>query len=52
VLIVIGVISLLSISGIIPEGANGAFILVLIGVVIIIVAVYGAIVARRRSPQP
>ncbi|XHH07861.1 MAG: zinc-ribbon domain-containing protein [Candidatus Bathyarchaeia archaeon] len=52
VLIIIGVFSLLSISGIIASPFTGAFILVLIGVVIIIAAVYAAIMARKRSPRP
>jgi predicted lipid-binding transport protein (Tim44 family) len=52
VLIIIGIFSLLSISGILTAAANGAFVLVLIGVVIIIAAVYAALVARRRTPQP
>lgn len=52
ILIIIGVFSLLSISGLIPAGANWAFILVLIGIVIIIAAVYAALTARKRSPHP
>ena len=52
ILIIIGVFSLLSISGIIYAPLTGAFVLVLIGVVIIFAAVYFAIIARRRSPHP
>jgi predicted lipid-binding transport protein (Tim44 family) len=52
VLIIIGIFSLLSVSGIITGGLNGAFVLVLIGVVIIVAAIYFASVARKRSPQP
>jgi predicted lipid-binding transport protein (Tim44 family) len=52
ILIIIGVFSLLSISGVLTSGANSALVLVLIGVVIIIAAVYVATNARRRSPQP
>jgi predicted lipid-binding transport protein (Tim44 family) len=52
VLIIIGIFSLLSISGIISGALNGALLLVLIGVVIIIAAIYFASVARKRSPQP
>jgi cation transport ATPase len=50
VLIIIGIFSLLQASGYL-RGANWAFVLVLIGIVIIIAAVYLASVAKKRSPQ-
>ncbi len=52
ILIIIGIFSLLSVSGIVTGGLNGAIILVLIGLVIIIAAIYFAGTARKRSPQP
>lgn len=52
ILIIIGIFSLLSVTGLIPAGANGALFLVLIGIVIIVAAVYAAIIARKRSPMP
>jgi predicted lipid-binding transport protein (Tim44 family) len=52
VLIILGIFSLLSVAGIISGGLNGALILVLIGVVIIIAAVYFASIAKKRTPQP
>jgi len=52
ILIIIGLFSLLSLSGWIPSWANGPLILVLIGVVIIIAAVYAAVMAKKRSPHP
>jgi predicted lipid-binding transport protein (Tim44 family) len=52
ILIIIGIFSLLSVSGLIPAGANWAFILVLIGIIIIVAAVYAALMAKKRSPQP
>jgi uncharacterized membrane protein YvbJ len=50
ILIIIGIFSLLSTSGYLT-GANWAFVLVLIGIVIIIAAAYIATVAKRRSPR-
>lgn len=51
VLIIIGIFSLLQASGYLTSGANWAFVLVLIGIVIIIAAVYIASVAKKRSPR-
>lgn len=50
VLIIIGIFSILSTSGYLT-GANWAFVLVLIGIVIIIAAAYIATVAKRRYPK-
>ncbi len=51
VLITIGLFSVLSISGI-YTGASWAVMLLIIGIIIIVAAIYLALVARKRNPQP
>lgn len=52
ILITIGLFSLLRISGVLPadSGASWALMLLLIGVIIIVAAIYLALSARRRNP--
>ncbi len=50
ILIIIGIFSILSTSGYLT-GASWAFVLVLIGIVILIAAVYIASVAKKRYPH-
>lgn len=52
IIIVIGATSLASMLLNIPNLWRGAFFLVIVGIVIIIFAIYGATRATRRSPQP
>ncbi|MCW4030004.1 MAG: zinc-ribbon domain-containing protein [Candidatus Bathyarchaeota archaeon] len=52
ILITIGLFSILSLSNIYTSGESWAVMLLIIGVIIIIGAVYVALVARRHSPRP
>ena len=52
ILILIGFFALLQISNIIPSGTGWALVLLIIGVIIIIVALYFAIMARKKYPSP
>jgi len=50
ILIVIGFFALLQISNIISSGVMGAVVLLIIGVIVIVTAVYFASMARKRYP--
>ncbi len=53
ILIIFGLFSVLQLSGyIVDTGQNWAIILLVIGIIIIVGAVYMAIIARRRHPVP
>jgi len=53
ILITLGLFSVLQLSGyFVDSGQNWAIMLLIIGVIIIIGAIYVALVARKRSPQP
>jgi uncharacterized membrane protein YvbJ len=52
ILIFIGLTSYLEITGLAERRVVWAFLFVLIGLVIIIGAVYGAMIAGRRHPKP
>ncbi len=52
ILVVIGATSLMTTFFGLPDPWRGAFFLVIIGIVVIIFALYGATRASRRSPQP
>jgi uncharacterized Zn finger protein (UPF0148 family) len=51
VLIVIGLIASLQMSGMIGAEMVGAAVLILIGIVIILAGIYGAMLASRRHPR-
>jgi uncharacterized membrane protein YvbJ len=52
ILILIGFLALLQLAIRIPSGIFGAVILLIIGIVIIIVAIYFSSIARKRHPSP
>ncbi|MBN1244923.1 zinc ribbon domain-containing protein [Candidatus Bathyarchaeota archaeon] len=52
ILILIGFFALLQISNIITSGISWALVLLIIGVIVIIAAVYFASMARKRYPPP
>jgi predicted lipid-binding transport protein (Tim44 family) len=52
VLIIIGFFAVLRISGYLATGMDTALIFLIIGVIIIIAALYFATMARKRSPPP
>lgn len=53
ILITFGLFSVLQLSGYFGDtGQNWAIMLLIIGIIIIIGAIYIALVARKRSPQP
>jgi len=52
ILIFIGVTSFLATSGFISWTEVGPYLLLFLGVIIIIAAVYGGVIATRRSPRP
>lgn len=52
ILITLGLFSLLRFTGFYTSGESWAVMLLIIGVIIIIGAVYVALIARRRYPQP
>ena len=52
ILITLGLFSLLRFTGFYTSGESWAVMLLIIGVIIIIGAIYVALIARRRSPQP
>jgi len=52
ILITLGLFSLLRFTGFYTSGEGWAVMLLIIGVIIIIGAIYVALIARRRSPQP
>jgi hypothetical protein len=52
VLITIGAFTLLQLTNALSSGQNWAIMLLVIGVIIIVGAVYVATVAKRRSPPP
>ena len=54
ILITLGLFSVLQISGYftVNTGQSWAVMLLIIGIIIIVGAIYVALVARRRSPQP
>ena len=52
VLIVFGLFSALSLTGYFTAGQGWAIMLVLIGIIIIIGAIYIAMTARKRNPKP
>jgi len=51
ILIFIGLMTYLQITGLIGKENASAFILIVVGIVIMIAAVYGAILASRRHPK-
>ena len=52
VLIVLGLFSLLRFSGYFTDGQGWAIMLLLIGIIIIVGAVYVAVISRKRFPEP
>ena len=50
VLIILGFFAYLRVTDIIPEGMGNAFTLLIIGLIIIVVGIYVASMARRRNP--
>ena len=52
ILILVGFFALLQFANIIPSGILGALVLLIIGIVIIIAAVYFTSMARRQHPSP
>jgi len=52
ILLVIGVTSIISTFFDVPDPWRGAFFLVIVGIIIIIVAFYGAAKASKRNPRP
>lgn len=52
ILVVIGAVSLITTFFDLPDPWRGAIFLVIVGIVIIIVAIYGATRASRRNPLP
>lgn len=52
ILITFGLFSVLQISGYFGDGQSWAIMLLIIGIIIIIGAVYAALTARRHSPAP
>jgi uncharacterized membrane protein YvbJ len=52
ILVTIGLFSVLNISGYFRSGESWAVMLVVLGIIIIIGAVYIAFIARRRHPTP
>lgn len=52
IILTIGAVSLISTYLNLPDPWRGAFFLVIIGVVIVVVAIYGVTSASRRSPRP
>ena len=52
ILVVIGATSLITTFLDLPDPWRGAFFLVIIGIVIIVVAIYGATRASKRTPRP
>ncbi len=52
ILVTVGLFSLLNISGYFTSGESWAVMLVIIGIIIIVGAIYVVFVARRRHPQP
>jgi hypothetical protein len=53
ILITLGLFSVLQLSGYFSDtGQSWAIMLLIIGIIIIIGAIYIALVARKRSPQP
>jgi predicted lipid-binding transport protein (Tim44 family) len=55
ILILIGLMSYLQVSGIISQHGwqvFGAFLVIIIGIIILIVALYASTTMRRRSPAP
>jgi uncharacterized membrane protein YvbJ len=52
ILILVGFFALLQFANILPSGILGALVLLIIGIVIIIAAVYFTSMARRQHPSP
>ena len=52
ILIFIGVTSFLATSGFISWREVGPYLLLFLGVIIIIAAIYAGVMAKRRSPRP
>jgi cation transport ATPase len=52
ILITLGLFSLLQFTGIYTSGESWAVMLLIIGVIIIIGAIYVVLIARKHSPQP
>ena len=52
ILIIIGFFALLQIANVITSGMGWAFVLLIVGVIVIIAAVYFASMARKRYPPP
>jgi predicted lipid-binding transport protein (Tim44 family) len=52
VLIVLGLFSLLRFSGYFTDGQGWAIMLLLIGIIIIVGAIYVAVISRKRFPEP
>jgi len=52
ILVILGVTSLLTTFFGLPEPWQGAFVLIVIGILIIIFAIYGAAKASKRNPRP
>ncbi len=52
ILIFIGLVGYLQITLSVPQGIVNAFVLVVIGIIIIIAAIYAAAMATRRHPRP
>ena len=51
ILILLGIMAFLSMSGLLSRGVEWATFLLLIGTVIIVAAIYGAVAAKRRHPD-
>jgi uncharacterized membrane protein YvbJ len=51
ILILLGILAFLRMSGLVHGGVEGATFLLVIGAIIIVVAIYGATAARYRHPR-
>lgn len=51
ILIVLGLMSYLQVSGLLERQVASAFIIIFIGIIIIVVAIYAAMLAARRHPR-
>jgi uncharacterized membrane protein YvbJ len=51
ILILLGILAFLRMSGLVHGGVEGAAFLLVVGAMIIVVAIYGATAARYRHPQ-
>jgi uncharacterized Zn finger protein (UPF0148 family) len=51
ILILLGIMAFLRMTGLLRRGVEWAAFLLVIGTIIIVVAIYGAVAARRRCPE-